>query len=173
MSPVLHGGRKPVRVLRVKQYNKLGGNDEGRVFAVNVTVKRKGRKRTIKLAEKVFHKGHLRVSPLLPFGIPSLQFEIMSELKRLNVKKKLGLHILPTIRLRKIKGKKPRLVLTRWKKIEWWRLSEKQQGEVLAQRGKEQKILEENGYDVLKDAWRLIEAPFTREPTFILWTLAM
>ena len=150
---------------RIQRGKRLGGNYEGVVFESTVTLKKHGKTRAILLAEKQFHAP--AISPPEVLRNPKKQFEIMAGLKRLNAEKKLGLHILPTIRLRKSFGRR-RLAffLTRYKEIA--ELTEEQWHEVFAQRKKEDDLLVKNGYRAYHDAWKLIEDPVTKKPTYYI-----
>ncbi len=172
MSPVLLGGRKPVNVKKIVRLKRLDkGRDkpgalalEGQTFEVVLTVERKGKQRKIRLAEKKFYPGF----ESLVFKNPLKQFEIMSELKALNAREKLGLHIRPTIRLRKINRGKPRLILTLYDKLDINALSEHQILELQEQRHKERVKAWQNGFCIGADAWTLIKDPFTGKPTYYI-----
>ncbi len=169
MCPILHGGRKPVKVKEIKRGEILGSGGESIVFEATATVKKKGKTRAVKLAEKQFFGLPSPFCPdPLPFRSPCRQFKIMTELKRFNNTKKLGLHILPTIRLTKRFLRRSTLLLTRYKKVTLRNISSKQHNAASTQQEKEKKILKSIGYDVGEGAWKLIEDPITKEPTYYL-----
>lgn len=88
MPPVLRGGRKAVKVKGIRKGKSLGRSCESETFEVNVIVKRKGRERKVKLAERQFFKGRPpRGLGLYPLRDPIKQFGIMTELKHLNTSK--------------------------------------------------------------------------------------
>ena len=158
-----------MKVKRIKRGKIIGVSCESETFEAGVIVKRGGRKRTVKLAERHFFKGRApRELELYPLRDPIKQFEIMTELRHLNNEKNLSLHILPTIRLRKRFGRKPTILLTHYKKISLNDLPREQKTMVLAQQGREQKILKKQGYVTQVDAWKLIKDPLTGEPTYYL-----
>lgn len=137
------GSKTDVKSIRRKGY--LGGNVEGKVHKVRVTVKRKGKKREITLAEKRFYE---KRDPADSINLknPVRQFETMQELQRLNRRKKLGLRIVPTIRLREETGKKPTLVLTKLTLLKKENLPETQESEFFRDASRQQEKSRENGY---------------------------
>ncbi len=110
--PVLEGGRRNNVVSKVKQGEVLGGNSEGTVRKVVLSVRRK----KLALAEKHFYQR--RTLPPYSranqpsFRNPQAQYEIVRELSELNRRHKLGLPLLPTFRLRKLKTGEKKLYLT-------------------------------------------------------------
>lgn len=152
-----HGkGRKPFgsRVSSVRKVRKLGKGAEGRVFEVEVTVKRFGRKRKLVLAEKHFRVFRIWLNKLVgfyylpkPFGNPKEQFEIISKLIELNREKKLGLRLPATLRIRKRIFRHPTLVMTLFENImPFKQLTDSQRSEFLHDRRRQIDILEKRGY---------------------------
>lgn len=98
-SIILHGGRKARRVTSIRLGERLGGGFEGNVYSAEVEIRKgnKTRKKAFAL-KRFFGRGHAG-----SFGNPQMQFELMQEIKKLNKEKKLGLRIIPTIRLKKVR----------------------------------------------------------------------
>jgi len=171
MSPVLYGGRKPRLARRIRRGKRLGGGYEGSVFESSVALKKHGKTRTILLAEKQFYAPEINPPELLrksneELRNPRKQFEVMTELKRLNAQKKLGLHILPTILLgRTIGRRQPTIFSTRYKEIDPSALDWPTLEKAVLERRREKSILLDLGYNVYFDAWKLIEDPVTKKPT--------
>ncbi len=112
----LIGGKKPIKPFSFEKGKPLGFGAEGEVFSVRVRVERNGKKRGVTLAEKVFDAGASKRRPELPnFGSAEKQFALMKTISTLNREKKLGLRILPTIRLRTNENGAKSLVLTKIK----------------------------------------------------------
>ncbi|MDO8428856.1 MAG: hypothetical protein Q7S92_06625 [Candidatus Diapherotrites archaeon] len=122
---ILRGGikhRKRIRpqgtrVREIKRGKWIGSGNEGTIYESFVTLERNGRQRTVRLAEKEFDLDPSRPRSILAhksnWQRPLSQFNTMNRLIQLNRAKKLGLRIIPTIRLLKRKGQKPTLVMTR------------------------------------------------------------
>ncbi len=108
---LLFGGRKTRRATILRTGKRTGGRSEGKVYAVEVVVKKHGRERKFRALEKVFYA---------PYWFPTernlrnplAQFKTMQELIAINRKKRLGLRITPTIRLVKRKRGRPTFILT-------------------------------------------------------------
>ncbi len=165
MAPVLKGGRKPVKA-KIRRGRKLGGDYEGNVFEAKVTVKRGKEKRSIVLAEKVFKRRGRNSWPNL--RRPTAQFKIMSEFRELNKKEKLGLHILPTIRLRDRPFRRATIFSTKYEKVNYNSLSSKQRAALETQRKEEERILGDYGYWIPADVWQIIKDPLTGKPTYYI-----
>jgi len=149
--PVLHGGRKPIRVKTIKKTNRepLGGQFEGQIFEVEVTIKKGKKTKKIKLAEKRFYPGKVPLAP--QFLNPKNQFKIMQELSELNRRKKLGLRINPTIRLREKNSKKPSLVLSKLNEAK--NLTKKQKDKFVKDTEKQIRTCFENGFTITENAF--------------------
>jgi hypothetical protein len=161
--PLLKGGArhrhgvKPrgTRVRKIKRKKLIDVGTEAGVFEVEVEVRVGKRKKIVKMVEKEFRNPIVPASyELYPYGNPLMQFNIMNKLIKLNRSKKLGLRIIPTIRLRKIKGKKPRLVLTLLKNVlKEVELTPKQKKEFERDALRQQLIGKKNGYYILEDVF--------------------
>lgn len=171
MCPVLYGGRKPRLARKIQRGKRLGGSYEGDIFESAVTIRKHGKTRAITLAEKQFYAPEINPLELIrkpneELRNPRKQFEVMTELKRLNAQKKLGLHILPTIRLRRTTGRRqPTIFSTRYKEIDPFTLDWPTLEKAVLERRREKSILLDLGYNVYFDAWKLIEDPVTKKPT--------
>jgi len=114
----LRGGRKTVKA-KVKRKKFLGKGFEGKVFEAEVTVKKKGKERTVTLAEKKFKRTrykekYARQKKKHPsFRDPKKHFATYQELKQLNQEKGLGLRLPRTVRLRKRLLRKSTLVMSK------------------------------------------------------------
>ena len=128
--------------------------------------KEEKKKRSIVLAEKVFKRRGKHA--FLNLRRPTAQFKIMSEFRELNRKEKLGLHILPTIRLRDRPFRRATLFSTKYEKVNYNSLSSKQRVALETQKKEEVRILEDYGYWVLLDAWQIIKDPLTGKPTYYI-----
>lgn len=156
---VLRGRTKSARARQIVRTRKIGGGKEGTVFEVQVLIQRGKRKRKLVLVEKSFlpymdqrHRGALE------------QFETMQQLLRLNKEKRLGLHIIPNIRLKEEKGQRPTLIMTKVKGI--IRMDELQPEEakiVRQQISKEMRILREQGYNSNIDMWVCARDPVSKQ----------
>lgn len=92
------------RVKEIKRIRILGAGNEGTTYEVDVVLDRYGKQRTVRMVEKQLKRApYLDFHPIRNFGA---QFRIMNNLMTLNQKKRLGLRIVPTIRL--LKGNKTR-----------------------------------------------------------------
>ncbi len=155
-SPIiLKGGRRPIEVAIIKRKRPLGGDAEGHVYEIKVVVK-KGRKgRMLRLAEKEFYqkKGTMLEGLFPSLRDPIRQFETMQGLLKLNREKKLGLRIIPTIRLREQEGKAPTLIITKLKEISWEKLSQRQKLEFKADQDRQVEIGKQNTYLIRNDAF--------------------
>lgn len=132
------------------------GEIEGNLYDVEVEVLGKnGRTRKVKMLEKEFLNRDLleyllgvdlpELSAIQNIRRPTTQFNTMVKLMRLNREKKLGLHILPTIRLRKRKGHSPTLILTKLNPVV---LNELQTRQVFADVLRQGRILRIEGYSI-------------------------
>jgi len=164
---VLKGGRGDVVVEKIRQGRRLGGNREGVVHNAYVTVRKGEKRKKIVLAEKKFRKKkqwpglhHLRD--------PLAQFETMRGLLELNRKKGLGLHILPTIRLREMDDSSYRLILTRFKEYKFGTKSVSEMIEAEEIHKRDRKVLKENGYSLGGDCFSLIKDPETGKPRWFI-----
>ena len=83
---------------------------EGAVYRGNLVMGRGGRTRARNVAVKVFNDRTFAEG--YSYGRPEKQFEIYSELKELNRKSGLGLHLLPMVRLLDREQGTPYLVMT-------------------------------------------------------------
>jgi len=149
--PVLIGGRKPV-IAKIRAKKKLGQGFEGTAYEVEATAGKGERKRKISLVEKRF-KSSLFRRDLGNLRNPEAQFRIMGEISGLNRQKKLGLHILPTIRLRKRWLRKPALIITNLDGIPYKELEGKQILQFYADFVRQQEILFNEGYYACSDAF--------------------
>ncbi len=171
--PLLKGGikhrqgRKPrgTRVKKIIVGKRIGFGTEGDINEIEVILEKRGRKtgelrrKKITMAQKEFLMGTLsQVRPPLKIeegwlarlrkkqpelGNPVTQFNAMHKLIRLNRAKKLGLRIVPTIRIVKRKGKLPLLILT---KLNYPDLTQQQREQYWADLKRQCKILESSGY---------------------------
>ena len=161
---VLFGGKRPVVVDSIARGKRIGGNNEGNVFEVNVQVSRGGKKHTLRLVEKEFHDKPFNPAEL-PYGDPQEQHKIMHEILKLNAKHNLGLHIAPTIRLKKIEGKKPSLIMTRLENIETGFVPLDESKKISMQQRREKNILRDHGYSLGYDVWTVTKDPKTGKHT--------
>ena len=147
---ILLGGRKPVEVKLLNRKKFLDSGGEGYVYKVKVILRRGGRERKTTLAEKEFHTleetGH-------PFRNPTKQFEMMQGLLKLNREKKLGLRIIPTIRLLKGKGS---LIITKLDVFNPYLLSPEQYSEFSKDVNRQLAILSSNDYYACSAAFHAI-----------------
>ncbi len=160
--PKLYGGRKTREVKRIKRGRKLEAGYEGKVYEVEVVVKRGKKERKLKMAEKKFHLRR-KYTYFTPFCDPLRQFEMMHELQELNRREKLGLHILPTIRLRKRIGRKPTLIITKLRESKV--LSTAEKAALRDQERREEGILKDHGYGIRGDMWVVQRDPKTGKVT--------
>ena len=152
--PVLHRGGKgksqKVKVNRIKKDKLIGGEGEGLIWTVNVTVERDGKTRTRKMVQKHFYDIPARKSS---YRNPAKQFKTMNELIALNREKKLGLKINPTIRLMKNHRRKPYLIMTKLNIREMPTLTEKQRKQYHKSMFKQIKACREHGFRIGQDAF--------------------
>ena len=177
---LLKGGRKTRSVESIKPLRMIGRGTEGDIYEVEVIIERRGKRKILKLAEKEFRYTHY--SPLAPaVGDPVAQFNLMKKLQRINRERKLGLHILPTIRLREVKGEKPRLLITLLKNTfsyskkqgfqfeltdeELSRIPKAEKEYVNLQKSREERILKDLGFETFPDMWVLDRDPKTGKVT--------
>ena len=162
---ILKGGKKPVKVKTIETKKFIGYGAEAIVQEIKVTIERGKKQKQLELVEKNFIKG----AP--PYKQPNSrepikQFKTMQKLLKLNFRKKLGLHIIPTIRLREIKEKKPRLIMTKIKNVVKLKsLNKTEQTRVKKQTQKETDILEKLGYTTHQDIWIYCTNPKTGKTT--------
>ena len=168
MSPlqtaILRGGRKP-RIVSIKRGKLIhqGVYEANGIFDVKVTLMgKKGRTRTIAMVEKEF-KPKTSKNVLAPnIKDPKMQFKTMQELLRLNREMKLGLPILPTVRLKKIKGQKTTLLVTKVKnEIKLSELKADEIKELNEQEEQIRNILREHGYSTHSDFFIVARNPVT------------
>lgn len=142
------GGRKPIRA-KLEIGRKLGEGQEGIVREANLTLTKNGRTRTKQFVIKTFQS-------ILPrkysFRNPRKQFEVMQGLVELNKKKKLGIRIVPTIRLIKRRIVKDQLLVTRLNILE--NLSQSQRKEYEDDLYRQRNIGLENGYKISIDSFK-------------------
>ncbi|MBI5228674.1 hypothetical protein HY991_01080 [Candidatus Micrarchaeota archaeon] len=143
--PVLEGGRKPIRVKRIMQGQLLGWGAEGNVSEVKVKLAAREKQRELALAEKEFNP-NANVHEGYPFWNPEYQFKAMRKLQALNREKKLGLRIVPTIRLRRREGAAPTLLTTRLPRVTMADLTREQMRQFMQDVRRQQKTIERVGF---------------------------
>lgn len=134
----------------VKRGGKIGkAGFEGTLYETTVEFEGANRrKRRRIMVEKVFLPIGSNGPPLRR---PITQFNTMVKLIKLNRAKKIGLRIIPTIRLLKRKRQKPTLILTKLEVPE--NLTTIQQVEFKHDKLRQQKIMREIGYSSPNDAF--------------------
>lgn len=142
------GGRKPIQA-KLLVGRKLGKGEEGVVREANLTFTKNGKIRTKEFVIKTF-KGIRNRD--YAFKNPRRQFSIMQDLSALNKQKKLGLRIVPTIRLIKRPLVKDQLLVTRLNILE--KLSESQRREYENDLYRQKNVAADNGYKILPDSFR-------------------
>lgn len=168
-SIVLHGGRKPRRVASITPKKLLhpGRYESSGVYEVEVVVtnKKTGRTKKLTLVEKKFFPLlEKEVSPNVrnPVG----QLNTVRGLAELNRKEKLGLNILPTVRLRKNKNAPPSLIVTKLNNlIEYKTLKGKEKENVDLRLKHIKKVLWKHGYNRHIDFFMFERNPLTGKIT--------
>ncbi len=113
---------------------------------------KKGKERNVSLVEKRFYWftplfAHLIGLMHRPnFGVPIQQFKVVSDLVELNKKEKLGIHLPPTIRLRKRFLVPSRIITTRLNVIEIRELGAIKLFQFWGDCKRQREILEKNGF---------------------------
>jgi hypothetical protein len=163
---VLEGGIRPVKARRIvpkrtllkRSFFSIGG-EARKVREVEVVVRIGNRERRVRLVEKVFKPkiGFSReaFARRNPFRDPVMQLKIMREISKLNREKRLGLHIVPTIRLRKRRLRKPTLLVTRLERYHFLPgpLGEQRLKEFRQDIHRQQEVLALNNYFAAADAF--------------------
>ncbi|MDD2531658.1 MAG: hypothetical protein PHY04_00655 [Candidatus ainarchaeum sp.] len=163
-SIVLHGGRKPRRVLSINPKKLLhkGYYESSGLFDVEVTVaNKKGRTKKLNLVEKKFFPcTEKEVSPNIRNPIGHLR--TVQSLSELNRREKLGLNILPTVRLKKNKNAPPSLIVTKLKNlVEYKNLKGTDKTEVDLKLKHIKKVLWKHGYNRHSDFFLFERNPLT------------
>tara|TARA_Y100000310_G_scaffold345795_1_gene470056 strand:+ start:2946 stop:3530 length:585 start_codon:yes stop_codon:yes gene_type:complete len=166
---LLRGGKNPVWATEIRRGDYIGGQAEGSIHEVEVVLEKGNRRRTVKLAEKEFvdERGVWHRGDKPNFANPTEQFETMQTLLKLNRERKLGLHIIPTIRLMGEGGyAKPRLIITRLKgEVDHKSLNKAEYKAVDDQKRREKQILKQHGFVIHSDVWIHVRDPKTGKVT--------
>ena len=158
---LLQGGAKP-RTVTLKRNNIFSASrktfETNRIYNTSVIVHGKnGRSKTLQLLEKTFRPPvNPRYNHSVTLRSPVNQLRAVKGLRELNREQKLGLNILPTVRLRKTTRGKHTLLITKLNEIKYNSLSAKEKEEVDAQLTHAKKALSEFGYSTARDIF-LIE----------------
>jgi len=164
---ILKGSRRDLVVEGIRQGRLLGGNTEGSISTVHVTLRAGNTRKTIELAEKTF-KPKKNWPGLHHLRDPVAQFKTMSGLLELNRKKRLGLHILPTIRLREMGDGSHRIILTKFTKFNPGTATERELEKAKKIRIRDADLLSRNGYVLGGDCFSLIKDPTTGKPRWFI-----
>ncbi|MFA6269340.1 MAG: hypothetical protein WCW13_00395 [archaeon] len=148
MIKKLIGGRNTVKA-KVKLGKRLGTGLEGTVREANLIFGKNGKTRTHQFAVKSF-KWYF--DSYGAWANPKKQFQIMKELSTLNRQGKLGLRIIPTIRLIKTVFGKDKLLVTKLNIVK--DLTPEQHADYLRDIKRQSLIGAKNGYSILKDAFQ-------------------
>ncbi|MEW6295559.1 MAG: hypothetical protein AB1467_04670 [Candidatus Diapherotrites archaeon] len=147
---VLHGGLKPRKIEGIERKKYLGSGVEGKVFEVEVAVKKAKKIKKRVFAEKEFREGMQWYGHWLP---PKKQWLLMKELLKLNRDKKLGLRIIPTIRPLKRKDKISSFFLTKLDVIDFKGINSKKLTEFEEDMQRQIEIGSKKGYFISDDAF--------------------
>lgn len=166
-STALLGGRKPRQVF-IKRGALIhpGMSESSGIYCAKVTVEGKnGKSKTIDLVEKRF-KPRKRVKFMSPnFRHPKHQLKAVQELMRINREQKLGLNIIPTVRLRENSKNPSSLLLTRLNAVKYASLTDAEKNEINRQERRALRTLKKIGFSADQDFFIIEKNPATGRVT--------
>lgn len=176
------------RIVRREVLEELGRGGEGKVQKVRLTIQnKKGRTRTIVLAEKTFttkkpsrawgavdsgskKKKNRKWTPVIPetFGKPKRQFIAVEKLARINREKKLGLRLPTTVRIANRWPRRARLYTTIVNDGEHQHPLDRHTIAFENDRQRQMQIARNNGFYIHGDAFLETQDPQTGEPIAVI-----
>lgn len=162
-----HGGRK-TRAVKISRIKKLYSGREGTTYEAKIELQKNTKKRKIELVEKEFHirsrfyEERKNNQPHLQR--PFRQYKLYNELKELNRKEKLGLPLIPTMRIVRSQNGMHKLLVTKINERGIGNFSKEEREFLTRQEEKYENIMRENGYNTHKDMWIYDRDPKTNKP---------
>jgi hypothetical protein len=142
-------GFKNEKKVKLKRGKKIGQGVEGKVYSGQVFVKRKDKTKAKKVVIKKFR---FLFGDAGNFGRADKQFRTMKDLSTLNKQEKLGLRIIPTIRLKKNLFTYE-LIMTKLDIVKTNSLSPKEYEKYQRDIKRQKFIAQKNGFIVGRDAF--------------------
>jgi hypothetical protein len=152
MNSTLSGGLKK-RNAKTIRGKVIDAGDEGRVHNSKVVLQKGFRKQVVRLVEKIFHSEYYTTHPPKTFRNPINQINNIRQLQRLNRKKKLGLNIVPTVRMRRLENGEYSLLTTKLNVLKRYDLTATEQREYKQDENRQTKILYSHNWKISDDAF--------------------
>lgn len=148
------------------------GGSEGSVHRVRIGITNTKGSRLIELIEKVFHPKNHPAAQQVSFSVrknnphlwkPREQFQLISRIRRINFKRKLGLHFPRTIRLVQHDDGTHSILTSPLNVVNPYELSPREEDRFYADMDRQSTILGRMGVKILKDSFLCCRNPRTNE----------